>query len=123
MAALRAIYVDLDNTLFGRGGSMFHDGEGKPSLLGPRAVEACHRADVEVVVMSGRRRSGVAPVVRLLGGRSYIFEAGSCVVDGPDEEWMTEPFMVEKDPAHPSVFEQIEASGAPGLLLERLEIE
>jgi hypothetical protein len=120
MAALRALYVDLDNTLFGRGGSLFHDGEGKPSLLGSRAIEACHRSGVEVVVMSGRRRSGVAVVARMLGARSYIFEAGSCVVDGPDEEWMTEPFMPDEGP---TVFAQIEATGAPKLLLDRFEIE
>ena len=120
MAALRALYVDLDNTLLGRGGSLFHDGEGKPSLLGPRAIEACHRSDVEVVVMTGRRRSGVAPIARMFGGRAFIFEAGSCVVDGPDEEWLTEPFMPDEGP---TVFEQIERSGAPKLLLERLEIE
>lgn len=120
MAPLRALYVDLDNTLFGPGGSLFHDHEGKPSLLGPRAIEACHRAGVEVVVMSGRRRSGAAVPARLLGARSYIFEAGSCVVDGPDEEWMTEPFMPDEGP---TVFAQIEATGAPRLLLDRFEIE
>jgi phosphoglycolate phosphatase len=120
MPPLRAIYVDLDNTLLGRGASLFHDGDGRPSLLGPRAIEACHRADVEVVVMSGRRRAQVAEGARLLGGRAYIFEAGSCVVDGPDEEWLTEPFMPDEGP---TIFEQIERSGAPRLLLERLEIE
>src|SRR5918997_3084475 len=120
MAPLRALYVDLDNTLFGRGGSMFHDGEGTPSPLGPRAIEACHRAGVEVVVMSGRRRSGVAPIARLLGGRAYIFESGSFVVDGPDEEWLTDPFMPDEGP---TIFAQIEQTGAPELLLDRLEIE
>jgi phosphoglycolate phosphatase len=120
MPSLRALYVDLDNTLLGLGASLFHDGEGKPSLLGPRAIEACHRARVEVVVMSGRRRTQVAEDARLLGGGSFIFESGSCVVDGPDEEWMTEPFMPDEGP---TVFEQIEATGAPQLLLERLDIE
>lgn len=120
MPPLRAIYVDLDNTLLGRGASLFHDGDGRPSLLGPRAIEACHRSDVEIVVMSGRRRAQVAEGARLLGGRAYIFEAGSCVVDGPDEEWLTEPFMPDEGP---TIFEQIERSGAPELLLERLEIE
>ncbi|HEV2061580.1 MAG TPA: hypothetical protein VGR12_01910, partial [Solirubrobacteraceae bacterium] len=120
MPALRAIYVDLDNTLLGRGASLFHDGDGRPSLLGPRAIEACHRAGVEVVVMSGRRRAQVAEGARLLGGRAFIFESGSCVVDGADEEWMTEPFMPDEGP---SVFAQIEDTGAPRLLLERLEIE
>jgi hydroxymethylpyrimidine pyrophosphatase-like HAD family hydrolase len=120
MPSLRAVYVDLDNTLLGRGASLFHDGEGRPSMLGPRAIEACHRAGAEVVVMSGRRRAQVAEGARLLGARSYIFEAGSCVVDGPDEEWLTEPFMPDEGP---TIFEQIERSGAPKLLLDRLEIE
>lgn len=120
MANLRALYVDLDNTLLGRGASLFHDGEGKPSLLGPRAIEACHRADVEVVVMSGRRRTGVAPIARMFGSRAYIFEAGSCVADGPDEEWLTEPFMPDEGA---SVFDQIERTGAPQLLLDSLAIE
>jgi phosphoglycolate phosphatase len=120
VASLRAVYVDLDNTLLGRGASLVHDGEGRPSLLGPRAIEACHRAGAEVVVMSGRRRAQVAEGARLLGARAYIFEAGSCVVDGPDEEWLTEPFMPDEGP---TIFEQIERSGAPELLLDRLEIE
>ncbi|HEV3002268.1 MAG TPA: HAD hydrolase family protein [Solirubrobacteraceae bacterium] len=120
MAPLRALYVDLDNTLLGRGASLFHDGDGAPSLLGPRAIEACHRAGVEVVVMSGRRRAQVAEGARLLGGRAFIFESGSCVVDGPDEEWLTEPFMPDEGP---TIFEQIQRSGAPELLLDRFEIE
>jgi phosphoglycolate phosphatase len=120
MPPLRAMYVDLDNTLLGRGASLFHDGEGKPSLLGPRAIEGCHRAGVEVVVMSGRRRAQVAEGARLLGGRAYIFEAGSCVVDGFEEEWLTEPFMPDEGP---TVFAQIERTGAPRLLLDSLEIE
>lgn len=134
MPTLRALYVDLDNTLLGRGASLVHDGEGKPSLLGPRAIEACHRSGVEVVVMSGRRRAQVAEGARLLGGRAFIFESGSAVVDGPDEEWMTEPYMPDEGPASPglesasrtsggTVFEQIERTGAPKLLLESLEIE
>jgi hydroxymethylpyrimidine pyrophosphatase-like HAD family hydrolase len=117
---LRALYVDLDNTLLGRNASILHDGDGLQTNLGFRAVEACHRADVEVVIMSGRRRSGVFEAARLLGSRAYIFEAGAAVVDGPDEEWLTEPFMPDEGP---TVFEQIEASGAPELLLRSFDIE
>src|SRR3954464_868888 len=65
--ALRCAYLDLDGTLLGWAGSLFHDGEGTPSLLGGRAIEACLRADVEVVLMSGRRRETVAALARLLG--------------------------------------------------------
>ena len=116
MPPLRALYVDLDNTLLGRNASILHDGEGVPSNLGMRAIEACHRADVEVVIMSGRRRSGVSEAARLLGSRAYIFEAGAAVVDGPDEEWLTEPWFPD-DGA--TVFDQIEATGAPAFLLDR----
>ena len=119
MARLRALYVDLDNTLLGRGASILHDGEGRVTNLAFRAIEACHRAGVEVVVMSGRRRTQVAEDARLLGCRAWIFEAGAAVVDGDDEEWLTEPYMPQTDPAHPTIFEQVEATGAPDLLLER----
>jgi hypothetical protein len=52
------------------------------SLQGVRALEACLRADVEIVLMSGRRRMQVAEDARLLGQSAYIFEAGACVVLG-----------------------------------------
>jgi HAD superfamily hydrolase (TIGR01484 family) len=116
MAPLRALYVDLDNTLLGKGASLLHDGEGQPTNLGARAIEACHRAGVEVVVMSGRRRAQVAEASRLLGGRSYIFESGAAVVEGPDEDWLTEPYRPRE---HKTVFAQIEETGAVGFLLDR----
>lgn len=116
MAQLKALYVDLDNTLLGRGASIFHDGDGRVSNLGMRAIEACHRAGVEVVIMSGRRRAQVMEDARLLGGRAYTFESGAAVVDGPDIAWLTDPFMPDEGR---SVHAQIEATGAPALLLER----
>ena len=115
MARLKALYVDLDNTLLGRNASLVHDGEGRPTAMGVRAIEACHRAEVEVVIMSGRRRAQVGEDARLLGGRAYIFEAGAAVVDGPDAEWLTAPYMPDESV---SVNEQIAGQGAPDLLLE-----
>jgi len=111
---MRACYLDLDGTLLGRGGSLLHDGEGHVSLLGVRAIEACLRAEVEVVLMSGRRRANVAEIARLFGQSAFIFEAG-CVlsVDG-EEHWLTG----ELTPGELTVHEQISASGAPELLLE-----
>jgi phosphoglycolate phosphatase len=172
--SVRCLYLDLDGTLLGRGASMVHDGEGNVSLLGMRAIEACLRADVEVVLMSGRRRIQVAEDARLLGQSAYIFEAGACVVlgagllgpasvasgasstvfpgaasasrassmavsgaasasgvsssvssvpssvrvavpAGGEEHWLTGE-MVHGEP---TIAQQIEASGAPALLLER----
>ena len=115
MARLKALYVDLDNTLLGRGASILHDGEGNVSNLGVRAIEACHRADVEVVIMSGRRRAQVMEDARLLGGQAYIFEAGAAVVDGPDIEWLTDPSLPDEGV---TVNEQVERGGAPQLLLD-----
>jgi hydroxymethylpyrimidine pyrophosphatase-like HAD family hydrolase len=113
----RCVYVDLDGTLLGRGASLLHDGEGSISIEGVRAVQACLRADVEVVLMSGRRRAQVAEPARLLGQSSYIFEAGACVVLEGEEHWLTGELF----PGELSIAQQIERSGAPSMLLERYE--
>jgi hydroxymethylpyrimidine pyrophosphatase-like HAD family hydrolase len=80
--SVRCLYLDLDGTLLGRRASLVHDGEGNVSLDGVRAVQACLRAGVEIVLMSGRRRAQVHEDARLLGQDSFIFEAGACVVLG-----------------------------------------
>ena len=73
---LRAAYLDLDGTLLGRGASLFHDADGGFTLLGARALEACARADVEVVPYSGRRQSTLLHDARLLGLRSLHLRGG-----------------------------------------------
>ncbi|HYM45060.1 MAG TPA: HAD hydrolase family protein [Solirubrobacteraceae bacterium] len=121
--SVRCVYLDLDGTLLGRGASLLHDGEGRISLEGVRAVQACLRADVEVVLMSGRRRAQVHEDARLLGQDSFIFEAGACVVlgggaqFGGEDHWLTG----EMRPGELTIAEQIGRSGAPELLLERYE--
>jgi hydroxymethylpyrimidine pyrophosphatase-like HAD family hydrolase len=111
----RCLYLDLDSTLLGRGGSLLHDGEGKVTLEGVRAVQACLRAGVEVVLMSGRRSVQVREDARLLGQSSFIYEAGACVVLDGEEHWLTGELL----PGELTIAEQIERSGAPALLLER----
>jgi hydroxymethylpyrimidine pyrophosphatase-like HAD family hydrolase len=113
--SIRGVYLDLDGTLLGRGASLLHDGEGNVSLEGVRAVQACLRAGVEVVLMSGRRRAQVFEDARLLGQSSFIYEAGSCVVLDGEEHWLTGDLL----PGELTISEQIERSGAPALLLER----
>jgi hypothetical protein len=112
--SVRCLYLDLDGTLLGRGASLLHDGEGAVSIDGVRAVQACLRAGVELVLMSGRRRAQVAEDARLLGGDSYIFEAGACLVLSGEEHWLTGELV----PGELTIAEQIERSGAPALLLE-----
>jgi len=76
---LRCVYTDLDGTLLGRHGSLFRDAEGGFSMLQARALEACERAGVEVVIKSGRRENSVIEDAKLIGSTSYIAEVG-CVV-------------------------------------------
>ena len=115
MSPLRCLYVDLDGTLLGRGASLLHDAEGDFTLLGVKALEACHRAGVEVVIFSGRRRAQVAEDARLLGQTAFIYEIGCGLsVDGEDE-YLTAGIS-PRDGA--TVFAQVDASGAPALLLE-----
>ena len=87
---LRAAYLDMDGTLLGRGASLFHDADGAFTLLGARALEACARAGVEVVPFSGRRRTTLAHDTRLLGLRSYVYEAGAGVILDGELLWAAE---------------------------------
>jgi hydroxymethylpyrimidine pyrophosphatase-like HAD family hydrolase len=145
---IRCLYVDLDGTLLGRGASLVHDGEGNVSFDGMRAIQACLRADVEIVLMSGRRRIQVAEDARLLGQSAYIFEAGACLVLGagllgpasgaagrtdggvgggtagrPGAPAGGEEHWLtgEMLPGELTIAQQIERSGAPRMLLERYE--
>ena len=78
---MRCLYLDMDGTLLGPGGGLLARARGgSVSLLGVRAIEACLRADVEVVVMSGRRRIVAMEDARLLGQRACIFETGAGIV-------------------------------------------
>jgi hydroxymethylpyrimidine pyrophosphatase-like HAD family hydrolase len=101
---LRAAYVDMDGTLLGRRASLFHDGDGAFTMLGARALEACSRADVEVVPYSGRRQSTLLHNGVMLGVRSWIFEAGCGMVIDGELHLLTE---------------ELDDSGANALLLSR----
>jgi hydroxymethylpyrimidine pyrophosphatase-like HAD family hydrolase len=112
---IRCVYTDLDGTLLGRGASLFRDAEGRFTLLAARALEVCHRAGVEVVLKSGRRKAQVMEDARLIGQTAYIYEVGCGLhVDGEDS------YLGQLQPAGgKTVWEQIEESGAPRMLLER----
>ncbi|MEO6858161.1 MAG: hypothetical protein ABI323_06180 [Solirubrobacteraceae bacterium] len=114
---MRCLYVDLDGTLLGPRASLLTGADGRFSLLGVRALEACARADVEVVIYSGRRHSSVFEASRLIGSRAFIFEIGCGLVLDGELEWLTDGW--EPSDELGSIYDQIEASGAPTLLLER----
>jgi phosphoglycolate phosphatase len=105
---LRCVYTDLDGTLLGRGASLFRDGDGGFTLLGARALEACSRAQVEVVPVSGRTRQMLHEDCRLMGLTSYVYElGGGMVIDGENT-----PLAGEL------TYDRIADSGAPQRLLD-----
>jgi hydroxymethylpyrimidine pyrophosphatase-like HAD family hydrolase len=112
---VKCVYVDLDGTLLGAEASFLRDAEGQFSLLGARALEACARAGIEVVIYSGRRQTTCFYDARFLGIRSYAFEAGAGVVIDGELHWLTGE-LVPRDGK--TIFDQIEDSGAPRLLLD-----
>jgi len=114
---MRCLYVDLDGTLLGPGGSLLHGADGHFALDGVRALQACWRADVEVVLYSGRRQTSVFENSRLIGSSSYIFELGCGLVLDGELEWLTDGVVPSAEGG--SIHEQIERSGAPALLLDR----
>lgn len=96
---------------------MLRGADGRFSLEGVRALQACARADVEVVLYSGRRQSSVFENSRMIGSSAYIFELGCGLVMDGELEWLTDGVVPSSEDG--TIFEQLERSGAPGLLLER----
>src|SRR5207244_8352954 len=115
---LRCVYTDLDGTLLGRGGSLFRDAAGNFSMAQARALQACDRAGVEVVLMSGRREAQVRAGSRLIGQSSYIYEAGCGVVINGERTYLTGDWKVG-DGSTPAA--RMLASGIPDLLFEHFE--
>jgi phosphoglycolate phosphatase len=114
--AVRCLYVDLDGTLLGPGGSLLRGADGSFALDGVRALQACDRAGVEVVIYSGRRQGSVFENSRLIGSSAYIFELGCGFVLDGELEWLTDG--VVPSPEEGTIYQQVERSGAPALLLE-----
>jgi phosphoglycolate phosphatase len=113
--AIRCVYTDLDGTLLGRGGALVKDADGAFTLLPVRALEACARASVEVVAISGRRRPTVAEIARLLGQTAFVYEVG-CGLSIDGEDRLLTGDLQPRDGM--TVHDLIAASGASQLLLD-----
>jgi hydroxymethylpyrimidine pyrophosphatase-like HAD family hydrolase len=116
--ALSCVYTDLDGTLLGSGSSLFRDAEGGFSLAQSRGLEACHRAGVEVVIMSGRREPQVHEAARLMGQTSYIYEAGCAFAIEGETTLLTGDLVPDEDG---TVYEKIEQRGIPKMLFAHFD--
>ncbi len=114
--ALRCVYTDLDGTLLGPRGALFRDPDGNFSMRQARALEACHRAGVEVVIMSGRKEAQVMSDARLLGQTSYIYEAGCAMAIDGERTYLTGEWVPNQE-GNPA--DRILEAGIPDLLFER----
>jgi len=82
LSRVRVLYTDLDGTLVARGGCLLSDGEGEHSVEVVSSIVDVNRAGLDVVPVSGRGRIQLTEVVRLLGWRDFIAEAGAIIVHG-----------------------------------------
>jgi hydroxymethylpyrimidine pyrophosphatase-like HAD family hydrolase len=112
---LRCVYLDLDRTLLGRRASLFHDGDGRYTTAGARAIERCLEQGVEVAIVTGRALERVRDLSLLFGQTSFVFEAGAGVLVDDDKHWELGGFA--REPGM-TVHEQIAARGVPQLLVE-----
>lgn len=112
---LRCVYTDLDGTLLGPMASLFRGPEGNFSLCQAKALEACYRADVEVVIMTGRREAQAISDSRLMGQTSYIYESGCAVAIDGERTYLTGDWQPDSEG---TPVEKMHAAGIPDLLFE-----
>jgi len=112
---LRCVYTDLDGTLLGPMASLFRGPDGNFSLSQARALEACYRADVEVVIMTGRREAQAISDSRLMGQTSYIYESGCGVAIDGERTYLTGDWQPDE---RGTPVERMHAAGIPEMLFD-----
>ena len=113
---VRAVYVDLDGTLFGPGGSLFSHPDG-PTPEPAAAVAALAEAGIDLIPVSGRTLEQTREVARILGAPAFVAELGGLLVEREGSaETIVRLTGAYEGPGTP--VEAIRRSGAAGLLLE-----
>lgn len=73
----RVVYTDLDGTMVGPFGSFFADAKRRPTLVPAQALVELHRAEVALVLVSGRTRPQLLEAAALTGADGFIGELGA----------------------------------------------
>jgi hydroxymethylpyrimidine pyrophosphatase-like HAD family hydrolase len=80
----RVLYADVDGTLTGPNGSLLVDEHGAPSRSAVDALIAARESDLDIVLCSGRNRTRLSEVARLLGLHRFLAELGGVAVHGTE---------------------------------------
>ncbi len=116
LARVEILYTDLDGTLLGPGGTLLVDGDGAPSTTAANAVVEVNRADLPVVIVSGRSRLQLVEIARMCGWGDFIAEAGALrsrwTGSARETVFDTPHWPAELGSDGLGVYERIAASGA-----------
>src|SRR3712207_6761096 len=86
--AARIVYTDLDGTMVGPRGSFWHAADGGLTLDPATALADLHRADVPLVLVSGRTAVQLVEAARIFAADGFVAELGSLV--GWSRGWETQ---------------------------------
>ncbi|HXE45637.1 MAG TPA: HAD hydrolase family protein [Conexibacter sp.] len=109
------LYCDLNNTLLSEGGSLFHLSDGTPSFAGGEIIPFCDTVGIVVVLVGGQKLDEMAPIAKLLGVSSYIWEAGAGYCQHEEVFYLVGPDFTKEGK---TPYQLIAETGAPDLLLK-----
>ncbi len=120
LASARVLYTDLDGTLLGRGGSVLTDHDGAPTLVMANAIVELNRADLPVVIVSGRNAIQLVEITRMLGWTGFIGEVGAVFVRqrGAEITYNLGQWPADAVPEGRTPYDVIAGSGAAERLME-----
>ena len=116
---VRIVYSDLDGTMVGPRGSFWLDAERELTDEPSKALVALHRAQVDLVLVSGRTRAQLVEAGRIFGADGFIAELGSVVVWSGWREHRVLPGEMPAGFGGQAPFEVITRLGIPEQLFAR----
>ncbi len=117
--AVSIVYSDLDGTMVGPRGSFWLDADRRLTDEPSQALLSLHRAEIDLVLVSGRTRAQLVEAGRIFGADGFIAELGSVVVwSGWHEHRVLRGEMPDTF-AGQAPFDVMAALGVPEQLFER----
>jgi hydroxymethylpyrimidine pyrophosphatase-like HAD family hydrolase len=112
---VRVIYTDIDGTLVGPLGCFFRDSDYELTLRPAKALLGALARNVDVMLVSGRHKSQLRELARVLGVMNYVAELGTELVYNLGAEVVMN--VGDLEPTCGSVYRTILETGAVDLLM------